>query len=98
MHQIFNKIEIENNRSIISCFNLGASYQFRFKVMNPKMSYKKQNVTWTCKNIQSWIKMSKFFLFYRNGKAIDNTAYGPLIDLPDFSYLGMELLVALAQS
>ncbi|XP_078336771.1 large ribosomal subunit protein mL52-like [Crassostrea virginica] len=22
-----------------------------------------------------------------NGKAIDNTAYGPLIDLPDFSYL-----------
>ena len=42
--------------------------------------------------------MSKFFLFYRNGKAIDNTAYGPLIDLPDFSYLGMDLLVVLAQS
>ena len=42
--------------------------------------------------------MSNFFSFYRNGRAIDNTAYGPLIDLPDFSYLGMELLVVLAQS
>ena len=47
--------------------------------------------------IQSWIKISNF-LFYRNGKAIDNTAYGPLIDLPDFSYLGMELFVVFSSS